>query len=185
MGLLVARTAAQVVDFFSLVEWPGPLRSRLISVKSGTCVCALMTLQGKRYIHWAPTQSLCMIHATWNQSERRVVCMDGCMDGCMDRCLSIMAPIALLNRPWKEGSSSRFLPCWLREFFLALWGEGAVVNIWPVKPFETVPVIKVYTNWIELKSQELLSCSKIYTWWNCTEYNNSHRACSELSWNIW
>ena len=102
MGLLVARTAAQVVDFFSLVEWPGPLRSRLISVKSGTCVCAMMTLQGKRYIHWAPTQSLCMIHATWNQSERRVVCMDGCMDGCMDRCLSIMAPIAFFNIPGRN-----------------------------------------------------------------------------------
>ena len=35
-----------------------------------------------------------------------------------------------------------------REFFLAL--VGACVNIWPVKPFETVMVIKCYTNKIEL-----------------------------------
>ena len=40
----------------------------------------------------------------------------------------------------------------LREFFLALvgaWVKGGVINIWPVKPFETVIVIKGYTNKIE------------------------------------
>ena len=34
-------------------------------------------------------------------------------------------------------------------FFLALvgaWVKGGVINIWPVKPFETVMVIKGYTN---------------------------------------
>jgi hypothetical protein len=39
-----------------------------------------------------------------------------------------------------------------REFFLALvgaWVKGGVINIWPVKPFETVIVIKGYTNKIE------------------------------------
>ena len=33
----------------------------------------------------------------------------------------------------------------LREFFLALvgaWVKGGVINIWPVKPFEAVMVIK-------------------------------------------
>ena len=37
-------------------------------------------------------------------------------------------------------------------FFLALvgdWVKGGVINIWPVKPFETVMVIKGYTNKIE------------------------------------
>ena len=40
-----------------------------------------------------------------------------------------------------------------REFSLALvgaWVKGGVVNIWPDKPFETVMVIKGYTNKIEL-----------------------------------
>jgi hypothetical protein len=40
-----------------------------------------------------------------------------------------------------------------REFFLArvgAWVKGGVMNIWPVKPFETVMVIKGYTNKIEL-----------------------------------
>ena len=40
----------------------------------------------------------------------------------------------------------------LREFFLALvgaWVKGGVINIWPVKPFETLMVIKGYTNKIE------------------------------------
>ena len=39
-----------------------------------------------------------------------------------------------------------------REFFLALFGglgQGGVINILPVKPFETVMVIKGYTNKIE------------------------------------
>jgi hypothetical protein len=39
-----------------------------------------------------------------------------------------------------------------REFFLALvgaWVKGGVKNMWPVKPFETVMVIKGYTNKIE------------------------------------
>ena len=36
----------------------------------------------------------------------------------------------------------------LRDFFLALWGVRVrgVINIWRVKPFETVPVIKGYIN---------------------------------------
>ena len=29
-------------------------------------------------------------------------------------------------------------------------GQGVVINIWPVKPFETVMLIKCYTNTIEL-----------------------------------
>ena len=40
-----------------------------------------------------------------------------------------------------------------REFFLARLGacvKGDVMNIWPVKPFETVMVIKGYINTIEL-----------------------------------
>jgi hypothetical protein len=40
-----------------------------------------------------------------------------------------------------------------REFFLAnvgAWVKGGAMNIWPVKPFETVMVIKGYTNKIEL-----------------------------------
>ena len=40
-----------------------------------------------------------------------------------------------------------------REFFLArvgAWVKGGVMNIWPVKPFETVMVIKGYTNKIEI-----------------------------------
>ena len=42
----------------------------------------------------------------------------------------------------------------LREHFLALWGarvRGGVIHIWPVKPFETVPVIKGNTNKIVFK----------------------------------
>ena len=38
-----------------------------------------------------------------------------------------------------------------REFLLALVGDGVkggVINIWPVKPFETVMVIKDYANTI-------------------------------------
>ena len=38
----------------------------------------------------------------------------------------------------------------LREFFLEGLGQGGVTNILPVKPFETVMVIKGYTNTIEL-----------------------------------
>ena len=38
----------------------------------------------------------------------------------------------------------------LREFFLEGLGQGGVTNILPVKPFETVMVIKGYTNKIEL-----------------------------------
>jgi hypothetical protein len=41
----------------------------------------------------------------------------------------------------------------LEKFFLALvgsWVKGDVINIWPVKPFEAVMVIKGYTNKIEL-----------------------------------
>jgi hypothetical protein len=37
--------------------------------------------------------------------------------------------------------------------FLALLGarfRGGIINIWPVKPFETVPVIQGYTYQIEL-----------------------------------
>ena len=30
------------------------------------------------------------------------------------------------------------------------WVKGAVIDIWPVKPFETVMVITGYTNKIEL-----------------------------------
>ena len=63
--------------------------------------------------------------------------------------MSIMAPIAL--HPWKEGSPiSVSSPALFLA--LALWGArvrgGGVIfiNTWPVKPFETVPVIKGYTN---------------------------------------
>ena len=37
----------------------------------------------------------------------------------------------------------------IKSFFLPSyegWGRGGVIDIWPVKPFETVPVIKGYTN---------------------------------------
>ena len=57
------------------------------------------------------------------------------------------------DHPWNKGSPTlrffpRFLPR-LREFFLArvgAWVGWGVMNIWPVKPFETVIVIKGYTN---------------------------------------
>ena len=50
------------------------------------------------------------------------------------------APIALLTIPGRRdpklcGSSQEFFLANSREFFLAL---GGVINIWPVKPFETV-----------------------------------------------
>ena len=44
----------------------------------------------------------------------------------------------------------------LREFFLAHLGatvRGGVINIWPAKSFETVPVIQ--TNTVELNCREL------------------------------
>ena len=50
-------------------------------------------------------------------------------------------------------SSQNFFLADSREFFLArvgAWVKGGVTNIWPVKPFETVMVIKGYTNKIEL-----------------------------------
>ena len=72
--------------------------------------------------------------------------------------MSIVAPIALLTIPGKRDplqgvSSQDFFLADLREFFLAhvgAWVKGGVTNIWPVKPFETVMVIKGYTNKIEL-----------------------------------
>ena len=42
------------------------------------------------------------------------------------------------------------------------WGvrvRGGVVNVWFVKPFETVPVIKGYTNKIEIHLVELMCTS--------------------------
>ena len=61
-------------------------------------------------------------------------------------------PHCTLDHPWEEGShtlrsSSRFLPsCPLGG--LGLWVRRCH-NIRPVKPFETVPVIKGYTNKIK------------------------------------
>ena len=54
--------------------------------------------------------------------------------------MSIIAPIALLTI---SGRRDHLLCVW--EFFLALvgpWVKGGVINIWPVKPFETVVVIR-------------------------------------------
>jgi len=72
--------------------------------------------------------------------------------------LSIMAPIALLTIPGRRDpllcvSSQDFFLDNSREFFLALveaWVKGGVIHSLPVKPFETVMVIKGYTNKIEL-----------------------------------
>ena len=72
--------------------------------------------------------------------------------------MSIVAPIALLTIPGRRDplhcvSSQDFFLADSREFFLArvgAWEKGGVKNIWPVKPFETVMVIKGYTNKIEL-----------------------------------
>ena len=65
-----------------------------------------------------------------------------------------MAPIALLTITGRRDpllcvSPLDFFLADLREFFLALVGaevKGGVIDIWPVKPFETVIVIKGNTN---------------------------------------
>ena len=52
------------------------------------------------------------------------------VESCVYVCLYMSVnygPHRIPDHPWKEGpptlrSSSRFLPCWLREYFLALWG---------------------------------------------------------------
>ena len=47
----------------------------------------------------------------------------------------------------------RFFLTNFKGVFFALvgaWVKGGVINIWPLKPFETVMVIKSYTNTIEL-----------------------------------
>ena len=73
--------------------------------------------------------------------------------------MSIMAPIALLPIPGRRDPPSQNFFLANREFLLALWGArvrgGGVINIGPVEPFETGPVIKGYphpkpTNTIEL-----------------------------------
>ena len=72
--------------------------------------------------------------------------------------MSIVAPIAHLTIPGRRDplhcvSSQDFFLADSREFFLArvgAWVKGGVTNIWPVKPFETVMVIKGYTNKIKL-----------------------------------
>ena len=65
------------------------------------------------------------------------------------------------NHPWKEGSPT-LLPS--QGFFLIIQGVfscppgglglGGVVNVWPVKPFETVTVIKGCTNKMDLTPDE-------------------------------
>ena len=75
----------------------------------------------------------------------------------MYACMSIMAPIALLIIPGRRDPSLCVPPqdFFLVNYFLALSGarvRGGDINIMPVKPSETVPVIKGYTNIIELNS---------------------------------
>ena len=63
-----------------------------------------------------------------------------------------MAPIAILTIPVRRDPQTSVFLLKIssllikeEEFFLALWGarvRGGVISIWPVKPFETVPVIK-------------------------------------------
>ena len=63
-------------------------------------------------------------------------------------CMSIVAPIALLTIP---GRRDLLLCVSSQDFFrVGAWVKGGVTNIWPVKPFETVMVIKGYINKIEL-----------------------------------
>ena len=54
------------------------------------------------------------------------------------------------SHPWKEGPPT--LPDNQGSFFLPLrgLGLGGVVNVWPVKPFETVTLIKGCTNKMDL-----------------------------------
>ena len=78
-------------------------------------------------------------------------------------CMSIVAPIALLTIP---GRRDPLLCVSSQDFFHADFkgviscpcggmGKGVVINIWPVKPFEAVMVIKGYTNKIELKRSSI------------------------------
>jgi hypothetical protein len=68
-----------------------------------------------------------------------------------------MTPIALLMIPgWRDPrfcvpSQEFYLAYYIYLFFLPSGGleSEEVINIWPVKPFETAPVIKGYTNKIE------------------------------------
>ena len=84
-----------------------------------------------------------------------------------------MAAVALLTVPGRRDPSlslcslSRVLPGSLREFFLDLWGARvrACYNVWPVKPFETVTVIKSHTDNIHLTWQ----MREYITDWKLTE----------------
>ena len=78
-------------------------------------------------------------------------------------CMSIVAPIAFLTIPGKRDSPPHtFLPKISSLLIKGVFscpcgglGQGVFINIWPVKPFETVIVIKGYTNKIELNWIEL------------------------------
>ena len=75
-------------------------------------------------------------------------------------------PVALLTFPGRRDPESAFL---LKIYSLLIKGviywpfesycQGGAINIWPVEPFETVPVIKGYTNKIELNwTSPMLVC---------------------------